>query len=521
MLQVRLANTANAPTLPVTSTGIVLGLREDTDYVLSWPYPIAGERLFIDDSEVPCGSNGLYRWRPQFFAGRVHAELIGPAAVRRHWLLDVGPSSSKTGDESFAEMVSQIRDFDAALLGGQSAATMMFGRAGQRGIFTDDLLLSRLRQHGTACIQAVYALARVPHRGITADADMLPLSRIRRLHPASMRDRRLAAISAGTTTSGFDIGSLQLRSLTSIPTFDTPANRALLALLRRLLATVVRLKSVVGELKLGGDREEQANRADRRIGDLCLMEERLRSVMVRPPFSEVTLAQTSAAGLTQIAADPSYNRAYRLGCMAMSTGVQGDLSDWLHVNYSWGIYETWCYLAVLQVSTNTFGVPAQRCKPTAVAAQLTHRFQLADGRQLEVYFQALFPSAPPQGSSSYIGHSISRERRPDILLVLREGSGCRSMVLDAKWRSGRDNVLQAMESAHIYHDALRLAGQRPSPCILLLPGASAVPSLERFEYIGEHEVGALSNASVAGSGLDALSTLLANWVSGTDAHIGA
>lgn len=511
MLQVRLANQANAGALPVTAARVVLGLREDTDYALSWPKPLTGERLFIDDVEVSCSADGLYRWRPQFYAGRVLAEVVGASGVHERWWLDVGPSVTKSGDESFAEMVNQIRAFDAALLGGQSAATMTFGRAGQPGLFTDDVLLSRIRRYGPACMQAMQTIARMPHRSITAESDILPLSRIRRLHVGALRDRRLAAIGAGKMEPDFDPETLQLRSLTSTPTFDTPANRALLALLKRLLATVVRLKTVVAEFQMGAEQQEQASRAGRRMADLRLLEERIRSVMTRHPFSEVTQAQTSATGLTQIAAHPAYNRAYRLGCMALATGVQGDEVDALHVSHSWGIYETWCYLAVLRAVGSAFSVRVQEFTPTAVAAQFAHRCQLPDGRQLELYFQALFPSASPKEAGGRIGWSISRERRPDLLLVLRDGLGCRSMVLDAKWRSGRDNVLQAMESAHIYHDALRLAGQRPSPCVLLLPGPSAVASLETSDYLRAHEVGALSEISVGAPGLGALAALLAKW----------
>jgi hypothetical protein len=259
MLQVRLANQTNAGALPVTAASVVLGLREDTDYTLSWSKPHTGERLFIDDVEVSCSADGLYRWRPQFYAGRVLAELVGAAGVRERWWLDVGPSVTKSGDESFAEMVNQIRAFDAALLGGQSAATMTFGGAGQPGLFTDDVLLSRIRRYGPACVEAVHTIARMPHRSIAAETDILPLSRIRRLQPGALRDRRLAAISAGKMEPDFDPETLQLRSLTSIPTLDTPANRALLALLRRLLATVFRLKTVVAELKMGAEREEQAS----------------------------------------------------------------------------------------------------------------------------------------------------------------------------------------------------------------------------------------------------------------------
>jgi hypothetical protein len=440
----------------------------------------------------------------------VLAELISPHGLRQHCWLDVGPSASKSADECFAQMVAQIRSFNPVLLGGQSAATMAFGRDGRSGMFSNDIALSRLRRYGPEFLDALVAISALPHRSIAVDAALLPLSRIRRLHHGAMVDRRIAANAQGKLTPDADFDAIHLRSLTSTPTFDTPANRALLALTRRVLAALVDVRGHVDALALAGDREEQLARMQRRNQDLCELQERLRLLLVKPPLSEVTFAQTTAAGLTQMAAHPLYSRAWRLGSMALATGVEGDSEpDMLHVSHSWGIYETWCYQAVLQTVAHTFGTGASQCVPEAVSAQLAHRFILAGGQQLELYFQAQFraESAP----ASRVGWSISRERWPDILLVMRAGQEYRSMVLDAKWRSGRDNVLQAMESAHIYHDALRVADRRPSPCVLLLPGEGAVPSLGTLDFIQKHGVGALSRVAPGELGLQQLSELLSWW----------
>jgi len=496
----------------LASGEVASGLREDTDYLIILPNRHAGERLFVDDVELLAGVDGAYRWRPAFYAGRVLADVADASGGRQHYWLDVGPSPAKAGDECFLEMVAEIRAFDPALLGGESAGTMAFGREGRAGLFSNDIALSRIRQYGPIFVEALTAISRVPHRSISADSAMLPLSRIRRLHPDAMRDRRLAAISLGQDSPDIDYDSIQLRSLTSTPTFDTPANRALLALARRLLAVAARLDGLIAAGALAGDRDEQAARASRRLQDLRELTTRVHTLMTRPPFSQVRHADTTAAGLTQIAAHPMYSRAYRLGCMALATAVEGaDAPDLLHVNHSWGIYETWCYLAVLEVVSKTFGTSPLACSPSAVSAELAHKCTLAGGLQLELYFQALFPSGS-RASAKRMGWSISRERRPDILLVLRSAGVCCSMVLDAKWRSGRDNVLQAMESAHIYHDALRLAGLRPSPCVLLLPGDGAAEELGQPNFIAEHGVGALDGVAVTQPGLERLTALLTAWV---------
>lgn len=494
----------------VRTVDLISGLFEDTDYLITTQELHPRERLFVDDVELSRGADGAYRWRPCFYAGRVLAELVSPSGSRQRCWLDVGPSASKSGDKCFAEMVAQIRSFNPALLGGQSAAAMAFGRDGRSGVFSDDIALSRLRAYGPKFLDALVAISAMPHRAIAADSALLPLSRIRRLHHSAMRDRRIAAIAQGALSPDFDLDDIHLRSLTSAPTFDTPANRALLTLTRRMLAALAHVRVRVGALALTSDREEQLARVERRELDLDELQERLRFLLVKPPFSEVTVGGTTAAGLTQIAAHPLYSRAWRLGSMALTTGIEGeDEPDMLHVNHSWGIYETWCYLAVLQSVTSTFGTVANQCVPEAVWAQLAHRCALGDGKQLELYFQAQFPAE--RAPASRVGWSISRERRPDILLVLRTGDERRAMVIDAKWRSGRENVLQAMESAHIYHDALRLAGCRPSPCVLVLPGDGAVESLGTLDFIQTNRVGALSGISAGGPGLEQLKNLLMWW----------
>jgi hypothetical protein len=217
----------------------------------------------------------------------------------------------------------------------------------------------------------------------------------------------------------------------------------------------------------------------------------------------------TAAGLTQVAANPTYSRAYSLGSRALDTGVYGeDSSELLHAAHSWGIYETWCYLHTVQEFAHETGATVEEMSPStaAVSSLLAHRLKLPGGIDLLFHFQALFPSGSASGGR--VGYSISRERRPDVVVTREVGRERRWLVLDAKWRSGRDNVLQAMESAHIYHDSLRLSGRPPEAALLLLPGLAAVPSLEAPDFRAQHGVGAISQFAVKKSGTETLQELL-------------
>lgn len=511
MLQVFSARNPTAPALmPAQEGGPVFGLREDTDYLIGWGGRLPADKLYVDDVEVVANSQGLCAWRPEFFAGRVRVEVErGGHRVQQHWL-DVGPAASKSGEDDFREMVQDIRAYDPALLGGQSAATMLFGRHGREGLLSDDVLLTRIQQHAPSFLDAIDALARSPHQVLSAQTRVLPLSQVRRIPVATLRDRKVATLVSGALTSAADHEAIYLRGLTCSTTFDTPANRATAALMRRLHGTLSRLIEAVESSTLGVDKSAQELRRPRRLSVLYQLESRLRRALVSPPFESLRQVSVSAAGLTQVAANPAYSRAYSLGSRALDTGVHGeDSAELLHVAHSWGIYETWCYLHTIQrFAHETDATVEERSHSAdgAVSSLLAHRLRLPDGIDLLFQFQALFPAGSPSGGR--VGYSISRERRPDVVVSRQVGHERRWLVLDAKWRSGRDNVLQAMESAHIYHDSLRLSGRPPEAALLLLPGVPAVSTLEEPSFRARHGVGAISHFGVKKAGTDTLQELL-------------
>jgi len=65
----------------------------------------------------------------------------------------------------------------------------------------------------------------------------------------------------------------------------------------------------------------------------------------------------------------------------------------------------------------------------------------------------------------------------------------RFVVLDAKYRATRGNVLDAMESAHTYQDSLRINSQRPNSSLLLVPSGGGARWLEEPSFQQTHGVG--------------------------------
>jgi hypothetical protein len=85
--------------------------------------------------------------------------------------------------------------------------------------------------------------------------------------------------------------------------------------------------------------------------------------------------------------------------------------------------------------------------------------------------------------------SISNDRIPDLVLKVEDDGEIRFAVLDAKYRTSRANVLEAMESAHIYQDCLRFKSRRPDASFLLVPSSGGAGWLEDPAFQEEHRVG--------------------------------
>ncbi|MNS65418.1 hypothetical protein D3C72_985830 [compost metagenome] len=515
MLRIRKATSSSTEEwIDLHPSEVGRGLNEDNDYLLDLG-DRPGARIYVDDVELAQDPSGFFKWRPSFYAGQVALEVVAPGE-QTYYFLDVSPTSEKSGQASFDEMISDIRAFDQSLLSGTSSASMEFGHSGKTGRYELDILLSRLRVHGPDFLSTVETIVSSPHRALAAEARRLPLSQIRRLHPSSLQDHRLAALALGHAPTIDAVGSLQVSSQTSAPTFDTPANRALLNLLRRFRAAVTSMQDSVKELKLGSSHEEQCLRIERRLDDLRKLETRAHKLLLGALFSEVSSSEVTSAGLTQISALPTYSRAYRIGCRALTTDLEGDNSaDQLHIPPSWGIYETWCFIQVLQTVREVTQKQETEAHSIAVAAERSMSFSLDNGTSLEVLFQATFPALKP--SNKRLGWSLSKERRPDLVLVCHGKGGRKAFVLDAKWRSGRSNVLDAMQSAHIYHDALRINHRAPTFSLLLLPGTNDVPELEAVEFIQAHAIGAVYNFRIDGKGSSSLAAHLRWWLIQADA----
>lgn len=499
--------------------GVATDLTENQQYLFSFTgTPIS--RFFIDDVEIHrTAVEGPFSWSADFFAGSVELAAIDVLGGTHQFIADVSPNAGKLGSEQFTSMFEEIRAFDAQLLLGNMAATAAFGAEVPEMEFSSFVALARLKQHGKAFLGAVAEITRKPHKFIQPVHRRSPLSAIRRLHPSALMDRRLVAIASGYVSATESMDSIQLLNQTALLSFDTPANRTMMALLMRFRASILGLIEVVQSRKLKQEIVEQELRMPRRLELLLSLRKDAEHLLMAHPFTDVSKPEITAAGLTHISSQPLYSRAYRWGTEALRSGVCGEkLKDRLNVSPTWGVFETWCFVHLLNALKIELDCEDwQLAKYTAAGADISFTTTLPNGARLEALFQAKFHSESP--IAGRFAWSLSRERIPDIVFVITKANKRRFLVLDAKYRSGRSNVLEAMESAHIYHDSLRLSeikastlgAIQPDLCLLLLPGTPEVPSLDKEEFWDMHGVGTLAQFAHGQSGVERCVLQIQSW----------
>src|SRR5471030_1200480 len=473
---------------------------------------VARVHVFVDDVKIEPGMDGYYEWKPGFYAGRVAIAVAYAPDAEAVFYAHVGTALSKLGDEEFKAMVEEIRVFRASLLLDDSSASMAFGSDTGASKVDAQVRLARLSLHAPTFLREVRTITRAPHRSLLQTNRLVSLVRVKRLHPTALREPRIAAVASGRGTQSVPLDLLHVATPMPVPTFDTPSNRALKALLTRLIAQASALLILVQQERLGGSSIEQQQRRPRRERLLQSIVRDAKTLLTREPFTEVSRLETSATSLTQIAMQPAYASAYRRGTRALWLGVEGaSKQDHLHVSPTWGVYESWCFVHLLAKLSVTFG--ASRWKPIRsdiVSAVESYAIDWQNGDRIQVHFQATFESGQHPSSTSR-GWSLSRQRIPDIVVAVRSGDRCEFVVLDAKYRRKRPNVLEAMESAHIYHDSLRVHGKPPAFSVLLLPAESDVPFLDSDDFLAEHGVGTICQFSLGSSGIERCISAVNEW----------
>ena len=403
------------------------------------------------------------------------------------FLLDVAPTPAKLGRDIFAEMLAEIWAVDPTLVIGDEPATVQVGELGAQ----EDpwLAFARLRRHLPGVLCALRAIGEQPLKTLRRHRDSAPLHHVRRVdRQTALSISRSPALALFVHQSDQPIESPYGTRL-DVPaveeSLDSAANRALLALLTGLLLRVrtvrQRLQDIVASAVISDTRTSLVPRWPARRHFLDSAETDLTCIVKRRPFASVRRSEVTAAGLNAVSAHPLYGRAWSQGWRALRHGLESDpTTERLWISPSWEIFERWCFVALgRQLQTSEMG----RWRLDSARRRWIGDF--SEGRA-ELRLQPTFQSRDGEWAGRW---SISKQRIPDLVLTLFRAEDVRFIVMDAKYRTSRENVLDAMQSAHIYQDSLRVGQRRPEASLLLTPARTGATWLESPEFHAQHRVG--------------------------------
>ena len=502
----------------MSADGVLEGCREGESYLLRCPAEFNGE-IYVDDVRLRLVDNndGLwYVWSPELYAGEIEVAVESAGGERGDFRIDVSPHPDKLGRDVFREMLEEIRRARPALLLGDSPARVEFGHDQTLANAWVLLRFERLRRYGPMFLKALERVAKSPHEVPAPMRALIPIHAARHVLPSSLAEPRLVAtlLMARKGAAQLNDGeSLRLVALVREQTVDTPANRAIKALLCRFRAAVGACLTALDVKNSDAESGPQfRERWPRRQAVLKKLHSGAEFFLKSSPLNTVGRAEVTAAGLTQVSASPNYSLAYRRGKDALGLGISGlETTEDQWIRPSWGVYEAWCLIHVVEaLLPHVVGGFTEGTKGPLSAELAMSGTCCGSGNPIWVFYQPMFPAE--RASLGRLGFSLSRERYPDVVVARQRQEGWRYVVFDAKYRQSRQSTLEAMESAHIYHDSLRLDNRCPDYALLMLPGSGNTPWLIHSSFWQLHGVGAISELGKGGRGTKLLDVFLRNWI---------
>lgn len=473
---------------------VMQGFSERVEYYIR--INSANTRLYIDDAPLPMDSQQQYwLWTPGFYSGEVNAELEQPGKSEPvRFVLDVSPSPKKTGRSQYFEYIQKIVDYSPQLLLGCEPAK--HGLGGRSRTKSPWISYARLCCFIGRYLSGLRFIVDRPCVRLSHRREQIPIHLARRVDATSVRrlnsNPALLAAVAHFREENFApvLDDNRIDVPFNEPTLDNPANQLILRQLKDILRLVDRLLSDFSSYKnnTSETKTDVISRMPRRLAYLVEVKKKLLKIVRNYPFDIVSLTSAAGvAGLNTVSGIPHYAMTHRLGTRILKTGIS-ELTDseQLYLPPTWHIYESWCFVELAQQLELRHPDFEWRLSDKMSYVDLVLEGQRGE-EQIRLYSQMTCPSLASKNHYGYC--SISRERKPDIVLEFINGESHRYICLDSKYRVSRFSILEAMESAHIYRDSIKWNNNAPVLSLLLTPSDHDASPLETHEYIEAYGVG--------------------------------
>lgn len=471
----------------------LLGLSETQAYLIGIPDQNA--RCYVDDALLSVDDTGQHwLWQPGFFAGEVCLELELPGeALPIRYRVDVSPAPTKSGRDQFNEYLQQIIDFMPQLAVGTEPA--MHNLSGHSGFASLWLRYARLRQFIDRYLSGLKGIQERPIIRLNSRREQLPLHMAKRVDGITVQRLTSNAplLSALAEQSSFEspLAPEQCTLDTPFyePSMDTPANRLIARqlvevrrLIRSLLSELQDLKVSVSETKT-----DLVVRLPRRIRFLQVIDKQLGRIARCDPFASANMHKRGVADFNAVSGHPHYNMTYRAGIRILRQGLSDIGADEQHyLAPTWEIYEAWCFVAFAEALQSRYPGYEWRLEQKPVSADLILKGR-SGPKRIALFYQMTCPSLEKPNQYGYF--SVTRERRPDMLLEIADGNQNRFICLDSKYSASKSRILDSMASAHIYQDSLRYKHSAPHLSIILVPANEDVAVLGELSYWRKNKVG--------------------------------
>lgn len=545
---------------PVSTVGDRIHVEEAWSYRVTPDAARCGEVVsvhFGDRLLAPTADGRGFRLDVPHLVGAIDLVATGTAGEERVRVV-VDPRSEKIERDAWVALLEDLdRWVPGSAVGREEAREGAVGNVGTEVAAAGEALSPLI----PALLDAFEAIDRMPKNRQVRQVEYVEPHRVRRVDSRLVRHLTadvIAAQAVGLTTEETDqrVRLPQRRPMTDL---RHPANCYVAWAMWRIARRTRTLADWYRDAAAKhSDRSWWDTRARRLAHDAAAVARAYRRSCLR----DVPRRPASEAALLSILDDPAYARFHRVARRFISPRFSLDAppdSAAAAVRPSFELYEFWCFEALAR--RVAAALPDWQHKPLRDTAKgellglpngKTHRFRHPDHGTLELHFNPTFQSKPDGGTKRY---SITRERRPDIVATWMpagcdagsepdaspdtgpgtEHEGRRTslhsadaasgplqtartaqrtpprpawLALDAKYRVGRTNLLDAFASCHLYRDALRWPrfGGRPTACVLLTPARTAA-SAPWFEpaFLARHGLGAMRWTPGDASGRDDVS----------------